>query len=189
MVDVSAFGERVSDTTLRFRVNTWTAGTQVRVELCNTFGDEPLIVGRTVLTAGGVPVQAAFGGAESTRISAGAGEWTDPVSLSVKPGDEIIVDVYLPADTLVQSGNFARVPAEHSVAGDHAGAADFPAVRTPTMPAPDGTEMDVPDLSSGRCTPMAEQVVSSRASVTPSRLADGPRSPRSSSAAPALRSC
>lgn len=144
MVDISAFEERVVDTTLRFRVSSWTAGKQLRVELSNTFGDEPLIVGRTVLTTDDVSVQAAFGGAASTMIGAGECGWSDPVSLEVRPGAEIIVDVYLPGEVLLRSGNFSRIPVEISVAGDHAGAASFRGTSTRMMPAPDGTEMAVP---------------------------------------------
>ncbi|MBF4588288.1 GDSL-type esterase/lipase family protein [Curtobacterium sp. VKM Ac-2887] len=144
MADVRAFADQVEDVTLRYRVMSGATGSRVRFELSNVFGDGPLVVGGAALTVDGESVQASFSGKDSTVIAAGMSVWADPVVLPTRTSAEIVVDVYVPESAVLSSGNFARVPVEVSVPGDHVGAAHFPAIETPTMPAPDGTEMAIP---------------------------------------------
>jgi len=102
------------------------------------------MIGRAVLTCSGAVVEATFGGEASVAVPHGSSRWTDSIALPVQTGDEIVVDLYVPTPLALGTGNFARTPVEISVEGDHAGAAPFPAVTTPTIPAPDGSEISIP---------------------------------------------
>ena len=144
MADMSVFAETVDDVTLRVRAVAGSAGPRLRVELSNAFGDEPLVIGRVVVTVGSELVEASFDGKKATSIPAGVSSWTDVVSLPVHAGQEIVVDVYLPRRVRLSTGNFALMPVEISTTGNHVGADPFPAVPTPMIPAPDGSEMSIP---------------------------------------------
>lgn len=144
MVDVSASAGSVDDVTLRMRAVAGSTGSRFRVELSNVFGDKPLVIGRVVVTVGGEIVGASFGRTAATSIPAGASGWTDVICLPVRAGQELVIDVHVPRGVRMSTGNFASTPLEISQPGDHAGEHPFPAVPTPTIPAPDGSEMSIP---------------------------------------------
>ena len=79
-------------------------GEQVRVELSNTYGTEPLTVGpATVALAGdggaiepGTSHALTFSGHDEITIPPGASVWSDPAPLAVEPLSELAVSLYLP---------------------------------------------------------------------------------------------
>ncbi|GAA2603704.1 GDSL-type esterase/lipase family protein [Paractinoplanes durhamensis] len=144
VVDVHDFGTSFVDVTVRARVVTALGGDHVRLALSNRFGKAPLVIGSCAVGVGANGAAALFAGQAEATIPAGQTRHTDPVALHVQRGDQVQVDLFLPAETLPATGNFARMPVQVSAPGDHAGALQFPAIETPTIPAPDGTAMAIP---------------------------------------------
>lgn len=144
MADVRAFEASFTDVTIRIRAVAGLGGKRLRVELSNQFGDTPLVIGRSAVTVRDRSVTALFEGQEAVTVPVGQTKWTDPVDVATTRGDEVLVDLYLPETTAHATGNFARTALELSVPGDHAGSKAFPAMATPMIPAPDGTEMAIP---------------------------------------------
>jgi lysophospholipase L1-like esterase len=97
-----------TDTTLREIVRTTLGGSLVRVELSNEFGTQPLQVGAVHLALAGsngaVQLSSAnaltFDGKASTTIAPGAVALSDPAALTVKPGSDLAVSIFLPAQAL-----------------------------------------------------------------------------------------
>lgn len=144
MADVRAFEASFTDVTIRMSAEAGLAGKRLRVEFSNLFGDSPLVIGRSAVTVADRSVGALFDGQEAVTVPAGQSRWTDPIDVSTRRGDEVLVDLYLPGTTAHATGNFARTPLEVSVRGDHTGSKVFPSQATPTIRAPDGTEMAIP---------------------------------------------
>jgi hypothetical protein len=82
-------------------------GSQVRVELSNEYGSQPLVVGAAhiALSDGGAAIKAesdrvlTFSGNESVMIPPGAPVISDPVELSVAPLSSVAVSLFLPEVT------------------------------------------------------------------------------------------
>lgn len=146
------------DVTVRMTVPASVGGSRVRVELSNRFGDKPVRIGRAAIGVGDRSVEITFDGQQSTQIPAGESRWTDPIELTVRHRDDIVVDIYLPEPTPYTSANgFAF---DRSRPGDFAGSRNFPReVSTPvhvdesrefpaanagTRPGPDGTGWSLP---------------------------------------------
>jgi lysophospholipase L1-like esterase len=94
------------DATVRNVVTVTASGTRLAVRLSNPFGDSAVSV-RSVWvglqpspdSAALVPGsdhRATFRGAPGVRVVPGASVWTDPVAISVRPGDHVSVSVYAP---------------------------------------------------------------------------------------------
>ena len=146
------------DVTVRMTVPASLGGDAVRVELSNRFGDEPVHVARGAIGVGGRFVEIAFNGQRPVEIPAGESRWTDPVELSVRHSDEIVVDLYLPDPTPYATANGFRY--DRSEPGDFAGSGEFPlegsalaevdtsrefpAVNTGAKAEPDGTGWSLP---------------------------------------------
>jgi lysophospholipase L1-like esterase len=124
---------------LRQIVHVSLGGSRVRVVLSNAFGTAPLPIGSaavalrqkdSAITPGSSrPLK--FSGAAATSIAAGAVALSDPVDLTVPALADVVVDVFLPADTAASPSpltthasalqtNYLSAP------GNHAGAAEFP---------------------------------------------------------------
>jgi lysophospholipase L1-like esterase len=144
MTDVRGFGISFTDVTLRMRVVAGLSGDHVRLELSNRFGDLPLVVGRAEIAVGDTAVLASFEGRGTATIPAGQARWTDPVALTVRRGDKVRIDLYLPGPTPHSTANFTRAHLQVSIPGDHVGTLDFPAITAPTVPAPDGSVIPMP---------------------------------------------
>lgn len=146
------------DVTVRMTVPASIGGSHIRAELSNRFGDEPVRIGRAALGVGNQSVETTFDGLRSTEIPVGESRWTDPIELTVRHGDDIVVDIYLPEPTPYTSANgFAF---DRSRPGDFVGSRDFPpagsapaqlgALRefpvtsTGAEPGPDGTGWSLP---------------------------------------------
>ncbi|MBV9793289.1 MAG: GDSL family lipase [Actinobacteria bacterium] len=132
-----------ADVTVRLTVPASIGGRYVRVELSNRFGDEPVLIGRGAITAGGQVAEVAFDGQPAAKIPAGRSRWTDPVELTVRPGDEVIIDLYLPAPTPYATANGFRFQ-RASAPGDCAGSRDFPGPASGTGLASAGTGWSLP---------------------------------------------
>jgi lysophospholipase L1-like esterase len=131
------------DVTVRLTVPASIGGRNVRMELSNRFGDEPALIGRAAIGAGDRVVEVAFDGQQTAKIPAGRSCWTDPVELTVQPGDEVRVDLYLPAPTPYATANGFRFQ-RATAPGDHVGAREFPAPASGTGLAAEGTGWSLP---------------------------------------------
>ena len=144
--------------TVRMTVPAAFGGGQVRVELSNRFGDEPVLIAHTAIGVRGRAVDAAFDGSRAVTIPAGESRWTDPVELTVRPGDPVVVDVYLPDPTpYATAGGFrfdrslpgdvagaGRFPLEGSDPEEVDGSREFPPANTAAGTEPDGTGWSLP---------------------------------------------
>jgi hypothetical protein len=116
--------------TVRNVVFTSAGGDSVRLVLTNVFGATPLRIGHvTVAVAGtgaavvpGTIRQVTFGGSASVQIPPGAQVLSDPVSMRVRPLQDLSVSVYLPGRTGAATFHSdAQQVNWISRAGDHAG--------------------------------------------------------------------
>ena len=120
----------VSNSTVRMITRPTLSGSHVRVQLQNTFGTTPLVIGAAKI---GVRNNAAqlvpgsntaltFGGSPTVTIPAGGAAYSDPVAFDVHAWQDIAISLYLP-DPVVQVSrhNNARVTSYYTVpaAGDH----------------------------------------------------------------------
>ncbi len=138
----------IDDLTVRLTLPISVGGGRVRVELSNQFGDEPVRIGRGAVGLGKDFVGLAVGGQASFTIPAGASVWSDPLRIAVQHGDDLLVDLYLPAPTpYVTAGGFIYA---RSTTGDFVGSSDFPvdgpaapgdeAARAAAASGPDGLD-------------------------------------------------
>lgn len=146
------------DVTVRMTVRASIGGSHIRAELSNRFGDEPALIGRGAIGVNDQFVEVTFAGKSSTEIPAGKSTWTDPVELTIRHGDEVVIDLYLPEPTPYataagfrfdrsKSGDFAgsrQFPLEGSTPGEVDESREFPAANTGAKPEPDGTGWSLP---------------------------------------------
>ncbi len=112
------------DVTVRMTVPASIGGTRLRAELSNRFGDEPVLIGRGALGIDGRFAELAFDGQASVEIPAGQSRWTDPIDLTVRHADDVVVDLYLPDPTPYATAAGFRF--DRSAPGDFAGSQAFP---------------------------------------------------------------
>lgn len=132
-----------ADVTVRLTVPASLGGSSVRAELSNRFGDEPVLIGRGAISAGGPWLDIAFDEQPSAEIPAGQSRWTDPIDLAVRHGDQISADLYLPELTPYATANGFRFQ-RSTAPGDLAGSREFPAPDTGTGLAPAGRGWSLP---------------------------------------------
>ena len=113
-----------ADVTVRMTVPASIGGRYVRAELSNRFGDEPVPIGSGAIGVRDRFLRIAFDGEYSAEIPAGESRWTDPVALTVRHGDDVVIDLYLPKPTPYTTGNGFRF--QRSTPGDFVGARTFP---------------------------------------------------------------
>jgi lysophospholipase L1-like esterase len=82
----------VAGQTVRQAVRLRRGGTSVRLVLSNEFGHEPLVIDEVAVDGGG-PVLHRDGG--TWEISPGATALSDPVPMSVRAGDELVVECFV----------------------------------------------------------------------------------------------
>ncbi|WP_031508565.1 SGNH/GDSL hydrolase family protein [Streptomyces megasporus] len=96
--------------TIRQTVHTSVGGDKVRIRLSNEFGDRPLVIGeaRVARRAHGTSTTRVdprtdraltFGGRASVTVPAGAPVLSDPVSLKVPAGSDLVISIHLPERT------------------------------------------------------------------------------------------
>ena len=130
------------DVTVRMMVPASLAGSALRAELSNRFGDGPVRIGRGAIGVGREFFEITFGGEPSVQIPAGESRWTDPVQITVPHGDEITTDLYLSEPTAYATA--AGFTFDRSIPGDFVGLREFPAAKTGVLSEPDGTGWSLP---------------------------------------------
>ncbi|MBB2158055.1 GDSL family lipase [Gluconacetobacter diazotrophicus] len=113
-----------ANATVRMTVPASLDGSRVRLELSNRFGDAAVRIGRGAIGIGGQFFEVAFDGLASTEIPPGESRRTDPIALTVRHSDEIVVDLYLPEPTPYATAAGFRF--SRSAPGDFVGASPFP---------------------------------------------------------------
>jgi lysophospholipase L1-like esterase len=110
--------------TVRYKLTLWAEGERLALRLSNEAGTKPLRIDRvTVALEAGTArkfVEATFGGSPSLIMPAGAPAMSDPVPISVKPGSELLVSVYLPEPFTHAQSDSVR-PVEYSQGVDETG--------------------------------------------------------------------
>ena len=118
------------DTTLREVVHTTLAGPFLRIELSNEFGTEPLTIGSVHVAlnnaGGGIYLSSAnrmtFAGKASITIPPGAVVISDPAALTFKPGADLAISIFLPAQSITHvSGHSDAFTTNYIAAGNQVG--------------------------------------------------------------------
>ena len=125
---------RLNDQTTRQIVRTSTGGEQIRIVVSNVFGTHPLEIGSAAVALradGPVVIPSTirfltFSGHALTRVLPGAVVISDPVVLTVPPLSDLVIDLYLPGDTMatmspVSWHNRTEQTNYVSTQGDHVG--------------------------------------------------------------------
>ncbi|MEU8152392.1 GDSL-type esterase/lipase family protein [Micromonospora sp. NPDC048986] len=95
------FGEprRFADQTVRQVLHLAGGGDALRVRLTNRYGRTPLTIGAATVAVGDRQAVLTFGGAEHGVVPAGEEAATDPVSIPVEAGADLVVSLYFPERT------------------------------------------------------------------------------------------
>jgi lysophospholipase L1-like esterase len=131
----------VTNQTLRQIVHTSIGGSRARVLFSNAFGTAPLTIGAAhvavrdhddAIKPGGQPLT--FSGRPTMTIPANAVAYSDPVTLTVLPLADLVIDLYLPGTTNTPAPLTMHVASWQtnyiSETGNYAGAAKLPTVAT-----------------------------------------------------------
>lgn len=106
--------------TVRYKLTLWAEGERLALRLSNEAGTKPLRIGHVTAALDGPTrdfVEITFGGSRSLIMPPGAPAVSDPVPISVKPGSELLVSVYLPEPfTHAQSDSLRPVEYSQGVA-------------------------------------------------------------------------
>ncbi|HYX64475.1 MAG TPA: hypothetical protein VE935_09670, partial [Burkholderiales bacterium] len=120
----------MTDATARMIARPTISGSHVRVQIQNTFGTAPLVIGSAAiavringpLLAPGSTVPLTFGGSSSVTIPAGGAVYSDPAAFPVGAWEDVAVSLYLPgpAPQISRHGN-SRTTSFFTAAGagDH----------------------------------------------------------------------
>ncbi len=126
--------------TLRLIAHTSAGGTNVRIKISNTFGDEPLIIGGAHIArrAAGADIDPTsdrtltFRGEKATRVAVRSMVTSDPVELEVPALSDLAVSVFFPNATMVTTSHVLALQTNYISAetGDCTAAAQFPVTKT-----------------------------------------------------------
>jgi lysophospholipase L1-like esterase len=127
-----------SDQTLRMLVRVSVGGQRARVQLSNTFGTTPLVLGPVHLALHGqgsaiVPGSdrtLLFSGKPTVRIAPGALVVSDPVNLDIPALGDLAISVYAPAGTGPASRQSTALRTTYIASGDMTAAAELPGATT-----------------------------------------------------------
>jgi lysophospholipase L1-like esterase len=116
------------DQTVRNVIYTSVGGDELRVQVSNTFGTQPLMVGAVsvgVVLVGarlvpGTAHTVTFGGKASVTIPAGVQTLSDPLAMTVAPLQELAVSLYLPTATGPATYHMDAQQTGYVASGDHA---------------------------------------------------------------------
>jgi lysophospholipase L1-like esterase len=131
-------GTTFSQQTLRQIVHTSIAGSVARVQLSNSFGNQPLSVADVHLAqrtsgssiATGTDRRVTFGGSSSTTIAAGATAVSDPVDFAVTALSDVAVSIYLPQSTGPATYHQQGTQTNYIASGDVSANASLPGAQT-----------------------------------------------------------
>jgi lysophospholipase L1-like esterase len=135
----SAFSGGFRDQTIRNVIYTSAGGTLARVRLDNTFGSQPLVVGRAAIgvvrqgatLVPGTSLALTFAGRRSTLIPPGGQALSDPIHLTVHPLQSLAVSVFVPQPTGPPTQHDDAEEPNYVVAGDHVLAGGPPSFALP----------------------------------------------------------
>ncbi|RXZ71202.1 GDSL-type esterase/lipase family protein [Agromyces albus] len=144
VTDIRGAAPALRDVTVRLHVQLAFDGTRLRFVLSNHFGTEPVLIGQAAVVTEGASTQATFGGRPTVEISPGADLTSDPVELPAIAGRDLFIDLFLPMETSLSTGNIAGSTWSISEVGNHAGRRDLAALPTPSGAGPDGVEYAAP---------------------------------------------
>jgi lysophospholipase L1-like esterase len=107
----------IANATIRMIARVTIPGDAVRIRLDNTFGVEPLSIGRAYIgyrirgasLATGSNRAVTFNGAPTVAIPPGGTAWSDPVSLKVLAQQDLAVSLYVPGSSVRPSQHTAAV--------------------------------------------------------------------------------
>ncbi|MCG5440823.1 SGNH/GDSL hydrolase family protein [Micromonospora foliorum] len=115
------FGQprRFADQTVRQVLHLAGGGDALRIRLTNRYGRTPLTIGAATVAVGDQQAALTFGGAERGVVPAGEEAVTDPVSIPVTAGTDLVVSLYFPERT--DLATYSHKPAEDAriAAGNH----------------------------------------------------------------------
>jgi len=128
--------------TLRLIVHTSAGGTKVRIRVSNTFGDQPLQIGRAHVArrTAAADIDPAsdraikFQGRPSTIVPAGSMVASDPVDLEVAALSDLAISLFLPKPTMATTSHILALQTSYisPETGDSTGAVKFPVAKTIT---------------------------------------------------------
>lgn len=128
------------DQTLRYIVHTSVGGGRIRVKLSNTFGSDPVVIGRARVArrVSGARIdprtdrRLTFGGVDHVTIPVGALVVSDPVELDAPALSDLAISIYLPQDTAAATMHSLALQTNYIAAGsgDATGATDLPGAAT-----------------------------------------------------------
>ncbi len=125
-------GTGFADQTIRDIVHTSVGGSEIRIRISNVFGTRPLTIDDVrvaVCRAGawtvpGTSHRVMFGGEDAVTIPAGEREFSDPVLMRVRAGENLAVSIFVGGATGPATWHPAAIATSYySIAGDHSGAA------------------------------------------------------------------
>jgi len=122
--------------TLRLIVHTSVGGKKVRVVISNTYGDQPLLIGRAGIArrVSKADIDPAtnraltFGGSASVKVAARAKVISDPVDLDVPAVSDLAVSLFLPEGTKATTSHVLAMQTSYvsDKIGDATSAVSFP---------------------------------------------------------------
>ncbi len=128
---------RLRDVTLRQSLRTSLGGEQLRLVISNQYGVAPLKLGTlTVRTTDAEPSRAVFfQGHDGMVVAPGARVISDPVSLPIRAGDRLEVDLHLPGPATPAGFHWDAQEQTEIVQGNAAGRHEAPVLQTLTTRA------------------------------------------------------
>ncbi len=117
--------------TLRLNMFVKLGGTALRVKLTNRFSTRPLVIGsahvalRRSSSGSEIAVETdrslTFDGAKTVKLEAGKEMWSDPVDLSVKQHQDVVVSLFLPEPTTPEAFHPTGLKTQYIASGDQCG--------------------------------------------------------------------
>lgn len=144
VTDIRGAAPALRDVTLRLHVQLALDGTRLRFVLSNRCGTESVLIGQAAVVTEGATAQATFGGRPTVEIPPGADLTSDPVEVPAIAGRDFFIDLFLPEETSLSTGNIGGCPWSISEVGNHAGRPGLVALLTPTATGPGGVEYALP---------------------------------------------
>jgi lysophospholipase L1-like esterase len=108
---------QITNATVRMIARVTVPGDNIRIRLDNTFGAEPVTIGRAfvgyriqgALLAAGSNRPVTFNGTSQVAVPAGGSAWSDPVRLTVLAQQDLAVSLYIPGSNVKPSQHTGAV--------------------------------------------------------------------------------
>jgi lysophospholipase L1-like esterase len=143
---------QLRDQTVRQVARVSLGGKQLRIELSNAYGDQPVTIGAAHIarSGGGARIQAGsdraitFGGQPSVTIQPGAPVLSDPIALDVAALGEVAVSLYLPQTTALKTLHWEGRQDAYLTSGNRAADAQLQGETIQTRPFLSGVYVQAP---------------------------------------------